>query len=595
MEEAEKQFEIKLEERVISRRGELEKIGKFQESLAFGEQPIFKVRTAAEFVAIGVGGLIPLGVQAVGLSFISEGLPKITGGKTITERALGVAEVGFGLVGGGLAVKQAERLVDIALVKELTAQRGTLIGKELLSTKEGALFKTTSLRQLGEGGPAGTIKTKLTTPVFKTGKDTFSITGGKGTSVLKFKSFETGKDIKITEDFVFGARGSVSQQAPKIISKDLIIELEEFTGSFGSGFVRRRGEETFKEFKFGGISRDIQTDFGKITQVRSGEQTSLRLEGVTRLRRGGLLFKEAKGIFKIQETGIIKRLGSQQGESLGLVSPAKIKKTSFATTFQELKVETLVPTGISGQIEKQLFVSSEIIKPSVSVSRSLIGIPRAVGGEGLTETQLLQARGGLAQIGVVQPGLLPPLAPTGLGKTFETLDVSGGIGFKFDIGLISKTLQEPKTKLFPRLEIGQVPKFREALLEAQAFGQLEAQAFGQSTIEFQIPKQALVSTLVPPIRRGGFEPLGGFRIPLFIPPFPSLGGSGTRRRPKRRARSRTRIAPSFTGIVLGIEEAAKPVKFFGVDLGILPGQIRGLETGFEVPKKKKKKKSKKKS
>ncbi len=57
----------------------------------------------------------------------------------------------------------------------------------------------------------------------------------------------------------------------------------------------------------------------------------------------------------------------------------------------------------------------------------------------------------------------------------------------------------------------------------------------------------------------------------------------------KRKRPRVPIRPSFTGIIVGVEEAAIVSETFGVT----PGQIRGLATGFERPKRKKKKNKKK--
>jgi len=84
-------------------------------------------------------------------------------------------------------------------------------------------------------------------------------------------------------------------------------------------------------------------------------------------------------------------------------------------------------------------------------------------------------------------------------------------------------------------------------------------------------------------------------FPLFGDPLRSLRLPIRRRKKKekkvaKRKRIITPIRPSFTGIVLGIEEAARITPGFGV----LPGEIRGLATGFEVPKRKKTKKTKKK-
>ncbi len=85
--------------------------------------------------------------------------------------------------------------------------------------------------------------------------------------------------------------------------------------------------------------------------------------------------------------------------------------------------------------------------------------------------------------------------------------------------------------------------------------------------------------------------------PPFFPPF-----EPPPRPPRRRGRKRkekkvkrgkriiTPIRPSFTGIVLGIEEAA----FVDPRFGVSPIAIRGLATGFDVPTRRRKAKTKKK-
>jgi len=64
---------------------------------------------------------------------------------------------------------------------------------------------------------------------------------------------------------------------------------------------------------------------------------------------------------------------------------------------------------------------------------------------------------------------------------------------------------------------------------------------------------------------------------------------------RKKRKKKVIIRPSFTGIITGLETAAKVTKIGGIDIGIAPGTIRGLETGFKVTKKKKKSGKKKSS
>jgi len=75
----------------------------------------------------------------------------------------------------------------------------------------------------------------------------------------------------------------------------------------------------------------------------------------------------------------------------------------------------------------------------------------------------------------------------------------------------------------------------------------------------------------------GFEGFRGFGfgIPLVLPKRPLLGAEKERKVKKKGAKVKRKIAPSFTGIVLGIQEAP----FISERLGVTPFQIRGLRTG----------------
>lgn len=586
IEQAEKKFEEeflpRFEKQIsapISKRQEF--ISEFEK----GRRPAVDVTAIAELGAIGLGSLTPTGQALIATSFVAEGLPKITGGETLLERGLGVAEVGIGLGTGGLVSKGIERSADILLVKELQAQRALLTGKEVARGEAGSLFEIRTLRQFGA---ENILKTEIRSPVFQTGKDTFSLTGGRGKRTLEFFSIEKGKPLIFVEDFQFGGRQRISPKAPKVIKDGLTIELQDVTGSFGTGFVQKRGSEGFREFKFGGISKDIETELGKFTQVQSGRVSGLRLEGVEPLGRGGLTFRGGVVKVPIEESGVIRRLVIPEGEGVKFLSPAKIKRTPFQTTFQELKIPA--PTGLITGIERQL--PSQVIKEAPIVSRSLIGIPRATGGAGLTQEQIQRGQG-LVQQELVQPLLFPPVGrqDLSLGLVQPELIVQRGKQKDiFGLGTLDKIIQ------------GEITKTRGRTLQIPETKLDQVLNIKQVTKQLQIPQQELVPQLTIPSGRTPFEPFGrgDFGLP-FIPPFlPLPKERGTPRVIKRGKKVKTRIAPSFTGIVLEIETGIPETTVIGgIDIGILPGQIRGIakrkKTKKKVSKKKTvKKKSKKK-
>lgn len=596
--EAEAEFGAKFQERFKTEVvPTLEKGREFKGRFEAGQRPVFDVTRAGEFVGLGALSLTPGGQQVVAASFVGSGLPKVTGGEGIVERGLGVFEVGAGLLTGGLAVKGAERLADIALVRELQARPGLVTGVELQRVKggilfepspeiggvvgrevsgagEGSLFKLTSIRGLGE---SGRIETELIAPVFKTGRGKASITGGRGKVTLDFFSIEKGRTIRTTEDILFGGRQFGVAEAPTRISKGIGLErqeiLEDFSAGFGKGFVKRRGEETFGEFLFGGVSRDVETELGKITQFQAGKIKTLKLGGITRLRREGLVFKEVRGRFPIEETGIIKRLTLPETDAgVKIVTPAG-RRTPFETTIQ--KTEVPAPIGISRAIEKQLFITQP---PKVDVAPTF---PIAVGGVGLTQEQLRQqARAGLVQESISEQLLVPPGTKDGI-RSFVGVDI---IQRPSQVGGISSIVLERAIQREAPSQIGrgfQIPKT--ALGEKLVSRQVQRQ--------FQVPKQVLEQGLVAPTitTPRGFEPFFdfGFGLPLVVPPFPRLGGTRERKPKKKRARARARIAPSFTAIIADLG-GGLPEEFGS--LGILPTTLRRLPSKKRVVKKKSKKK-----
>ncbi len=592
IEQAEKKFQEEFLPRFEKQTSiAVEKRQEFISEFEKGRKPAVDVPAIAELVAIGAGSFSPVGQALIGASFVAEGIPKLIGGETLLERGLGLAEIGLGLGGGSFAVKTIERQADRLLVKELQAQRGLLGGKEVARFGEGQLFLEAPEiggvvgfkvpKDIGRGsifetrtirgfGKEAKIITELRSPVFQTGKDAFSITGGKGKSTLEFFSIEKGKPIKIVEQFKFGGRQVVSQAPPKSIVGDLRFTFgEDVTGSFGKGFIQRKGVDEFTQFGFGGISKEVKSELGTFTRLQSGKVTGLRLEGVKPLRRGGLTFKSGFVKIPISEEGAIKKLVLPTTDfDIGFIQAGKGSKTSFATTFQQIQAPP--PIGISKVIEKQIFKAP--ITTTADVSKSLIGIPRFVGGSGLTQQQI-QRDQGLVQ----QEFSVSKFKEIGKQQTRQKDIFSIGQLDRIIQGditrTLTRTLQIPQTKLEQRLNIKQIEK------------------------QFQITELELTKQFdVPTGRTIPFDPFGKFDFgrPRF--PFPSIPKEEQfPRKGVKGKRARVPIRPSFTGIVLEIETGIPETTIIGgIDIGILPGQIRGIAKRKKTKKIKKKKVSKKK-
>ncbi len=267
IEQAETEFGTRFGEEVSKRQKEFEKdikrSEKFTREFEKGQQPSFDVRKTAELAAFVGLSFTPFGRLATLSLTEAGGVPKVIGGETLLEKGLGLFEIGVGIGIAAGAGKQAERLIDKAFLRELQAQPGKVVGREVFRGQEGALFETTSLRQL----TGGKIETELVSPLFKVGEQEFAITGGRGVSKLDFFSIEKGKFLTQQEAFTFGGRQFVSKEVPKIVSQDLKIGLEEFQATFGKGFVQKRGAEGITELQFGGIYKEVEG----IIEVRAGE------------------------------------------------------------------------------------------------------------------------------------------------------------------------------------------------------------------------------------------------------------------------------------------------------------------------------------
>ena len=216
----------------------------------------------------------------------------------------------------------------------------------------------------------------------------------------------------------------------------------------------------------------------------------------------------------------------------------------------------------------------------------LEGIPRFAGGEGLTSLQLrgfgIQRTAQLQQLQIQSQKQLSGLAQDLKFPSQKQLQAQK-FG-EFD-AIKTKGIQKQRVRdsqlVFPSLkqEINQITK------------QLQKVEFGQPQITAHRPRQAQPFPLFQPQRA---EQRQLFGSPIFnrleFEPFVPLppGEPRKKRKDKKKKKSkkvRIPIRPSFTGIILEIEEAPS---FISERLGVLPGQIRGLATGFNISRRRKK-------
>lgn len=598
--QAEVEFQKQFTTRFESRIGEVKSSDIIRGRVERGRQPALDVPRAVELGAILGGSLTPFGAQIVGASFVAEGLPRITGGETFFQKGLGVAEVGLGLVGGGFAVRAAERAADISLVRELQQQRGLIdpsFSRELQRGPLGSEFQIRTTRQFGK---EASLVTETRFPIFRIQKpavikpsetgiptviraeeDFFAITGGRGVSQLKFFSVAKGRVITTTEKFGFQvpqidiAKGQIGTSIP---SRGVSVRpIEDFTGFTGRGLITKPGEPGITRFAFGGISKELQAPIGPIIAARGGGLSGVKLPKALK----GLTFREAGTLeplsiqaqrfqFRVTERGFIKRLPPKADDGISFIRPADITKTPLQTTF----APPLPVSGLTTQLEKQVISLPKIIKPTPS--RGLA----APSARQLTTTQDISGVSLGPQISAVrEPTFFPKVdirTDIGLGEISP-----GRVRVTpFQEGIIRETQQEKA--LLKSLQ-GQelTPLFREAGRQKISQRQLLEQRQLQETL---FPGITTPTTPIGGFAFGDF----GFGFPPIIPP--RFGGGARRKRRIRGKKIRTPIQPSFTALALDLRGALP--KEFG-DLGILPGRIRAIPTKRKVKKKAVKKKKKK--
>lgn len=509
------QFQPRFQERTTQ---EFKETAKLKGAVERSLQPSVDVGQVAEIGATFALSTTPAGTAILGGSLLARGTERAATADTTLGRTLGVAEAGAGLVIGSSSVILAERIADQALVKELLSQRGRVTGREVFRQGDQSLFRISSERTLGS---SGSLKTEILAPTFRTGKNTFSVTGGRGISKLDVFSVETGGRRVFIEGFTFGGRQTIQAAAPRIVSSGAKITLPELQSTTGTGFVQRVGEKTFREFGFGGASQIVDTPVGQIVKIDAGRVGGLRVGS----------FGSVGVKVPIQESGAIRLLSQDVGEGFGGLR-------STGTGLQTSLKQTFGGGGIATGIEKTLF------KPTTP--SGLTGGVFAQGTISLTEIKP-QRQGGFVQQSSLDLQLdkgiettrtsTPQIAiPSPRGRTKERTQ------------LISKVIQTPAVKQQQRQ--GLIPKLQ----------QVQTQAFS--------PRGAFIPIIPTPV-----SPIVGFDLGFGFPSpgIPSLGPGGQRIRKRPGKRKKRKVAPGFTGIVVGGIGLPKPGQF-----GISPFQLRGL-------------------
>lgn len=575
-------------------------------SVDFKEAPLTFLKEGigpqATIGAIGIAGALTFGVKGFIQSVRAEGLGITTAESLSTFSPLSIKSGVF-----FPKIKPDAKISGIAI----SDTQGKITTRQLIAggvEDEFALISGQKIVQITPTKGVGIFKTEIFTPVIEIrGGGGFVREGIRRTSFQGLLRGEGGEALAlkdITTDFgkfkvgkeIEGFKGEALTQPTKDV---FIFKPTRGFGKLGEGFGTTFAPSTkVRLTKFGGVSRDIPDTPFKI--IVSGKRKSV-FEPFVDKDLGLIGFRTPSTKFEFKPTTKIVELDigkiKPTKDTFGVAVSGRKSTQAFIQSLSEQST-TASLEGVIKSIPKTFPTTKGLIAPTDTLATQLADLPPIVGGTklagGLTTFDF-----GVPRIDVGFERVVTGPQDLGLiggGRVIEGLDfritprVIGGVVSGLDIGKVSiSELQSGLTETKLGIGLRLAPRQETGLFEISAFAQAQVPKLQQ---KLETPTK-LSSEFVTQFREGfGFRARPRFGLPpppILFPPF--LGGVGGKKRKQKKAKSRVLIRPSFTGIILGIEEAPIISPFFGV----LPGQIRGLATGFDVPKRKKKKVSKKKT
>jgi hypothetical protein len=296
--------------------------------------------------------------------------------KKSEETKRGTQYLTFGAISSATIPSALVRRAGTEQLRELSKQRFSISGEELLKTEQGSLLRVRAERSIGsakqeveflspqfkisKGGKIGKTESGQEV-VLEKGEEftSFFITKGKS-RVKAVNPLDQNRILDTTQTFGGGGRAFPTKNIKIGTSREgtkVTKELADFQGTFGGGYLEFDKSGKLKPFKFIGGAKEE----GDVIKLISGEPTRKRLTESTISLRG-----------EVKATGEIRKIPKQQ--DITFVSGTGVKDTG-TSLLQGAKEETII-SNVVEQVgkEQSLFQpAKETFKVTTKPPKSIIG------------------------------------------------------------------------------------------------------------------------------------------------------------------------------------------------------------------------------
>ena len=488
-----------------------------------GERNLAGAKTAAETAAIiGVSMTGPVGTTFAGAYVASKSIPNFgkataplsppkgwagglegdyTVGKRLTYAGIGTLQLGLGAYGMYSGFKGIDAQLDAMQIEGLQNKNLKFGGTEVIRGEEGNVYAIYGKKAYG----SATQDVGIKLPAFKTGDNTFSITGGKIKVNTKF--YSRVSDTWVTQSEMYGLQGQgTSNLGGTIKYKGITTPVAENvqTGS-GTGILINKNVLT--EYKFSGIVEDK----GGFLKVVSGQTKGAKFYN----------YEDKISVsFKPQNIGVIKKLNTD-------IAGAETGGTNIISS--------------SGYVTKQMADTSSVSLTSISTAGNIA------------------SKTAIKSITTFQPQGYVASSFSGVGSVIKAPTQQ-----KYNQRVSGIQIQAPKQETKVGTGVINIPNYRLGLDTVNIPKTITGT--GTAIIPKNIPKSTNAPTTgfpsPPPVNRIPLVPIVPIPV-LFIPPFSLGAGLGRPSRGIIKTKAKYGYTPDYRSLVFGIKGKATKGQYGG--------------------------------